>query len=37
MRFLHPELLWLLTLLPLLAFLYGRPGGNDDSGPAQAV
>jgi Ca-activated chloride channel family protein len=27
MRFLHPELLWLLTLLPLLAFLYGRKGG----------
>ncbi len=27
MRFLHPELLWLLTLLPLLAFLYGRTGG----------
>ncbi|NOR24103.1 MAG: VWA domain-containing protein [Desulforhopalus sp.] len=27
MRFLHPELLWLLTLLPLLAFLYGRAGG----------
>ena len=27
MRFLHPELLWLLTLLPLLAFLYGRVGG----------
>lgn len=27
MRFLHPELLWLLTLLPLLAFFYGRPGG----------
>jgi Ca-activated chloride channel family protein len=27
MRFLHPELLWLLALLPLLAFLYGRAGG----------
>ena len=27
MRFLHPEMLWLLTLLPLLAFLYGRAGG----------
>jgi Ca-activated chloride channel family protein len=27
MRFLHPELLWLLALLPLLAFLYGRTGG----------
>ncbi len=27
MRFLHPELLWLLTLLPLLALLYGRVGG----------
>jgi Ca-activated chloride channel homolog len=26
MRFLHPELLWLLTLLPLLAFLKGRRG-----------
>jgi Ca-activated chloride channel homolog len=30
MRFLHPELLWLLTLLPVLALLYGRAGG----GPA---
>jgi Ca-activated chloride channel homolog len=27
MRFLHPELLWLLALLPLLALLYGRAGG----------
>jgi len=27
MRFLHPELLWLLTLLPLLALLFGRVGG----------
>jgi Ca-activated chloride channel family protein len=27
MRFLHPELLWLLTLLPLLAYLHGRTGG----------
>lgn len=26
MRFLHPELLWLLTLLPLLAFVKGRKG-----------
>ncbi len=26
MRFLHPELLWLLCLLPLIAFLYGRIG-----------
>ncbi len=26
MRFLHPELLWLLLLLPLLAFLKGRRG-----------
>ena len=26
MRFLHPEFLWLLTLLPLLAFFYGRRG-----------
>ncbi|MBW2682947.1 MAG: VWA domain-containing protein [Deltaproteobacteria bacterium] len=26
MRFLHPELLWLLTLLPLLALLYGKRG-----------
>lgn len=26
MRFLHPELLWLLALLPLLAFLFGRRG-----------
>ncbi|EKD38306.1 MAG: hypothetical protein ACD_75C00779G0001, partial [uncultured bacterium] len=26
MRFLHPEMLLLLTLLPLLAFLYGRKG-----------
>ena len=26
MRFLHPEILLLLTLLPLLAFLYGRKG-----------
>jgi Ca-activated chloride channel family protein len=30
MRFLHPELLWLLCLLPLLAFLYSRRG----AGPA---
>jgi Ca-activated chloride channel family protein len=30
MRFLHPELLWLLTLLPFLAFLYSRRG----AGPA---
>jgi Ca-activated chloride channel family protein len=27
MRFLHPELLWLLALLPLLALRYGRAGG----------
>jgi Ca-activated chloride channel homolog len=26
MRFLHPQLLWLLALLPLLAFLHGRRG-----------
>lgn len=26
MRFLHPELLWLLTLLPLLALWHGREG-----------
>lgn len=26
MRFLHPEFLWLLTLLPLFAFLKGRQG-----------
>ncbi len=26
MRFLHPELLWLLLLLPLLAFLRGKKG-----------
>lgn len=26
MRFLHPELLWFLALLPLLAFLFGRRG-----------
>ncbi|MBU0945418.1 MAG: VWA domain-containing protein [Proteobacteria bacterium] len=26
MRFLHPEFLWLLTLLPLLAFFRGRRG-----------
>jgi Ca-activated chloride channel family protein len=26
MRFVHPEFLWLLTLLPLLAFFYGRRG-----------
>jgi len=26
MRFLHPELLWLLALLPLAAFLYSRRG-----------
>ncbi|BCL62846.1 hypothetical protein DGMP_35390 [Desulfomarina profundi] len=26
MRFLHPEFLWLLLLLPLLAVLYGRKG-----------
>lgn len=26
MRFLHPEFLWLLTLLPVLAFLYGKKG-----------
>jgi len=30
MRFLHPELLWFLALLPLLAFLYSRRG----AGPA---
>jgi len=30
MRFLHPELLWLLGLLPILAFLYSRRG----AGPA---
>jgi Ca-activated chloride channel family protein len=30
MRFLHPELLWLLLLLPLLAYLHGRRG----AGPA---
>ncbi len=30
MRFYHPELLWLLALLPLLAFLLGRQG----KGPA---
>lgn len=30
MRFLHPELLWLLALLPLLAFFYSRRG----AGPA---
>lgn len=27
MRFLHPEFLWLLALLPVLALLYGRAGG----------
>lgn len=27
MRFVHPELLWLLALLPLLALRYGRAGG----------
>jgi len=27
MRFLHPELLWLLALLPVLAIRYGRAGG----------
>lgn len=27
MRFLHPELLWLLALLPLFALRYGRAGG----------
>lgn len=26
MRFLHPELLWLLALIPLLALLYGKKG-----------
>ncbi len=26
MRFLHPELLWLLALLPLIAFFYSRRG-----------
>ncbi|MGW8195218.1 MAG: VWA domain-containing protein, partial [Desulforhopalus sp.] len=26
MRFLHPELLWLLAMLPLLAYLHGRRG-----------
>ena len=26
MRFVHPELLWLLLLLPLLAYLHGRRG-----------
>jgi Ca-activated chloride channel family protein len=26
MRFLHPELLWLLGLLPLMVFIKGRPG-----------
>lgn len=30
MRFLHPELLWFLSLLPLLAFFYSRRG----AGPA---
>lgn len=27
MRFLHPELLWLLLLLPGLVYIYGRRGG----------